>query len=126
MTTAYDDTGASCTPDCDGGDMCTGTRRATTPAAHAVPDTRTLAARIAASQRTTQAPAEQMAAARALLADMLAAADRHGVALADFDFVADLPAACMNVIRVKSRRADIRDYPADDGSGDGWFASPWS
>jgi hypothetical protein len=62
-------------------------------------DTRTLADRIAAVQRATPLTEEQRAAAEQLLADMLAAAGRHRVTLADFDWVADLPGACVDVIK---------------------------
>lgn len=65
--------------------------------------TYTLADRIAAVSRATAPTEEQAAAAEALLADMLAAAARHGVTLADLDWVTDLPGACVDV--VKSRRA---------------------
>ena len=44
---------------------------------------------------------DEQAAAERLLADMLAAAERHGVTLEDFNWVADLPAACRQVIRAK-------------------------
>lgn len=40
---------------------------------------------------------EERAAATALLADMVAAAHRHGVTLADFDGVVDLPGGCVDV-----------------------------
>lgn len=46
---------------------------------------------------------EQQEAATALLADMLAAAARHGVTLKDFDGVINLPGGCVDV--VLSRRA---------------------
>jgi hypothetical protein len=46
---------------------------------------------------------EQHAAAVALLADMLAAADRHGITLADLDLYADLPAVCVQAVRGKTR-----------------------
>lgn len=58
-----------------------------------------LAARIAAVPRATPLTPEQQTAAIALLADMLTAAAKHGVALADFDWVADLPGACVDVTR---------------------------
>jgi hypothetical protein len=69
-----------------------------------VTDTRTLADRIAAVQRRTPLTAEQRAAAEQLLTDMLAAAAPHGVTLADFDWTADLPGACVNVV-VAGRQA---------------------
>lgn len=47
---------------------------------------------------------EQRAAATALLADLLAAAERHGVTLADFDAVVDLPGGSLDVILAKTRR----------------------
>lgn len=58
-----------------------------------------LAARIAAVRRATPFNDSERDRARLLLADLLAAADRHGVTLADFDWVADLPGACVDVIR---------------------------
>jgi hypothetical protein len=33
------------------------------------------------------------------------AAAKHGVTLDDFDWAADLPGACLDVIRAKTRRA---------------------
>lgn len=67
-----------------------------------MPDTRSLADRIAAVQRTTPLTDDERAAAEQLLADMLAAAGRHGITLSDLDWVTDLPGACVDVIR--SRR----------------------
>jgi hypothetical protein len=58
-----------------------------------------LADRIAAVRRATPPTEGERDRARLLLADLLAAADRHGVTLADFDWVADLPGACIDVIR---------------------------
>ena len=67
-----------------------------------MPDTRTLADRIAAVRRGGDpVTAEQRAAAEALLTDMLAAAERHGVTLRDLDFVVDLPGGCLDAIRAK-------------------------
>jgi hypothetical protein len=61
---------------------------------------RTPADRVAAVQRGGgPVTEEQRAAAAALLADMLAAAGRHGVTLDDLDWVADLPGACLDVVR---------------------------
>lgn len=65
-------------------------------------DTRTLADRIAAVRRTTAPTPEHAAAAEALLADLVATAARHGVTLADLDWVTDLPGACVDVTRKRS------------------------
>lgn len=46
----------------------------------------------------------QRAAATALLTDLLAAAERHGVTLADFDGTIDLPGGCLDVILAKTPR----------------------
>lgn len=59
-----------------------------------------LGARVAAVQRGGgPVTEEQRAAATALLADMLTAAEEHGVTLDDFDWVTDLPGACLDVVR---------------------------
>lgn len=64
-----------------------------------MPDTRTPAERIAAVQRHGAPIADDTRTrATALLEDLLAAAARHGVGLADFDWVADLPGACVDVM----------------------------
>lgn len=68
-----------------------------------MPDTRTLADRIASVQRATTLTGEQAAAAEQLLADMLTAAGHHGVTLDDFDWTIDLPGGCVDVILAKSR-----------------------
>ncbi|MGW3022472.1 hypothetical protein [Streptomyces sp. NPDC001221] len=47
---------------------------------------------------------DQREAATALLSDLLAAAGKHGVSLSDFDWTADLPGACLDVVRAKARR----------------------
>jgi hypothetical protein len=47
---------------------------------------------------------DQRAAATALLTDMLEAAARHGVTIADFDYAVDLPGGCLDVILAKARR----------------------
>lgn len=66
---------------------------------------RTTADRIAAVHRYGDPITdEQRAAAEALLADLLAAAERHGVTLADFDWTVDLPGGCLDVILTKTRR----------------------
>jgi hypothetical protein len=50
-------------------------------------------------------PPEVRAAATTLLADMLAAAEKHGVTLADFDNAIDLPGGCLDVaVSVERRR----------------------
>ena len=63
---------------------------------------RTPADRIAAVNRAGGAiTAEQQAAATALLIDLLAAASRHGLTLDDFDWVTDLPGACLDVTAIR-------------------------
>ncbi|MFB6776503.1 hypothetical protein ACFCX0_03520 [Streptomyces sp. NPDC056352] len=49
-------------------------------------------------------PPEVRVAATALLADMLAAAEKHGVSLADFDDAIDLPGGCLDVAVAAERR----------------------
>lgn len=65
-------------------------------------DTRTLADRVAAVERggPPVTPQNRYDAA-ALLRDLLAAAARHGVTLADFDWTIDLPGGCLDVILAK-------------------------
>ncbi|QKV94713.1 hypothetical protein HUT19_25620 [Streptomyces sp. NA02950] len=46
----------------------------------------------------------QHAAATALLEALLRAAEHHGVTLADFDAVVDLPGGCLDVVRAKRHR----------------------
>jgi hypothetical protein len=66
---------------------------------------RTLADRVAAVPRHGDPITEQQrAAATALLADLLAAAERHGVSLDDFDWTIDLPGGCLDVIVSKTRK----------------------
>ncbi|MBU3863784.1 hypothetical protein KN815_06715 [Streptomyces sp. 4503] len=48
--------------------------------------------------------AAQRAVATGLLVDMLNAAERHGVTLADFDAVVDLPGGCLDVVLSKRGR----------------------
>lgn len=48
---------------------------------------------------------EQLVAATALLTDLLATAAVHGVTLADFDGVVDLPGGCVDVITNRDDRA---------------------
>lgn len=65
---------------------------------------RTPAEAIAAVQRHGPAiTAEQRDAALELLRGLLAAAAQHGVGLGDFDYVCDLPAACVDVVVAKTR-----------------------
>lgn len=65
---------------------------------------RTLADRVAAIKRGgAPITEERRTAATALLADLLAAAARHGVTLDDLDWVTDLPAACLDVIGTQTR-----------------------
>jgi endonuclease/exonuclease/phosphatase family metal-dependent hydrolase len=67
---------------------------------------RTPAEAIAAVHRHGPAiTAEQRNAALELLRDLLAAAAQHGVGLGDFNHVCDLPAACIDVVVAKTRRA---------------------
>lgn len=68
-----------------------------------MPDSRTPAERIVAVQRHGTISDETRTRATALLEDMLAAAERHGVTLADFDWVADLPGACLDVMASRDR-----------------------
>jgi hypothetical protein len=70
-----------------------------------VADSRSPAERVAAVHRHG-APVtdQQRAAATALLTDLLTAAGTHGITLADFDWVSDLPAACLDVVRAKDDR----------------------
>jgi hypothetical protein len=67
-------------------------------------DARTTADRIAAVERhggpiTNQ----QRGNACALLDDLLAAARRHGVTLADLDWITDLPGTCVDVILAQAQ-----------------------
>ncbi|MFE7620175.1 hypothetical protein [Streptomyces sp. NPDC057496] len=65
-------------------------------------DARTLFDRIAAVERGgSPITPEQRAAAERLLVDMLQAAARHGVTLADLDWTVDLPGGCLDVIRAR-------------------------
>lgn len=65
----------------------------------------TNAERVAAVRRHGgQVTDEQRAAATALLTDLLEAAARHGVTLADLDYVIDLPSGCLDVVLSKTRR----------------------
>lgn len=64
---------------------------------------RTLADRISDIRRAGEPiTAEQRAAAEQLLAAMLSGAEQHGATLDDFDWVADLPGTCLDVIRRKT------------------------
>jgi hypothetical protein len=65
---------------------------------------RTLADRIANVSRATKPTASEADRARLLLADLLATADRHGLTLDDFDWIADLPGVCVDAIRMHDRR----------------------
>jgi hypothetical protein len=46
----------------------------------------------------------QRTAATALLVDLLDAAARHGITLADLDAVVDLPGGCLDAIAAKERQ----------------------
>ncbi|MFE0692881.1 hypothetical protein [Streptomyces sp. NPDC058869] len=64
------------------------------------------AERVAAVRRYgTPAGPVVVAEAVALLESLLAAAAAHGVALADFDNVIDLPGGCLDVMVGKARQA---------------------
>lgn len=66
---------------------------------------RTTVDRVAAIERFGDpVTMQQRADATALLDDLLAAAERHGVALDDFDWVTDLPGGCLDVVLAKARR----------------------
>jgi hypothetical protein len=66
-------------------------------------DTRTIADRIYAVQRHGDpVTAQQQYDAHRLLEDLLAAAAKHGVTLADFDWTIDLPGGCLDAIRAKT------------------------
>jgi hypothetical protein len=70
-----------------------------------VPDTRTLADRLALIERGGRPITfQQRYDAERLLSDLLAAAAKHGITLADFDSAIDLPAGCLDVIRAKDNR----------------------
>jgi hypothetical protein len=69
-----------------------------------MPDSRTPAERVAAVHRHGPVSDSARAAATALLTDLLAAAAKHGVTLTDFDFVVDLPGACIDVVLAKEDR----------------------
>jgi hypothetical protein len=63
------------------------------------------AARIAAVRRYGDPITDgQRADATALLADMLAAAQKHGITLANFDFTIDLPGGCVDVVTARDDR----------------------
>jgi hypothetical protein len=67
----------------------------------------TLADRIRAVRRHgAPITSEQQAAALALLDDLLAAAARHEVTLADLDWIVDVPGVCVDVILAKRDRAN--------------------
>jgi hypothetical protein len=67
---------------------------------------RTTADRIAAVQRHGDPITDQQRTeARLLLESLLLAAAGHGATLDDFDWVADLPGACLDVVRSKTDRA---------------------
>ncbi|MGP3691759.1 hypothetical protein ACTVZO_45260 [Streptomyces sp. IBSNAI002] len=63
---------------------------------------RTPAARVMAVKRATPALATEQWEATQLLTALLDAAAAHGVTLDDFDWVADLPGACLDVTRRKT------------------------
>jgi hypothetical protein len=69
-------------------------------------DARTPDQRIAAIQRYGDPiTPQQRYDAAALLRDVLAAAARHGVTLADFDGVVDLPGGCLDAVLARRVRA---------------------
>jgi hypothetical protein len=70
---------------------------------------RTPADRIAAVQRGgSPVTDKQRADATTLLAELLAAAERHGVTIDDWDWVADLPGACLDVTLSQARKRGER------------------
>lgn len=70
-------------------------------------DTRTPADHVAAVRRHGAPVTDrQRADATALLEDLLTAAAQHGVTLDDLGWVVDLPGACLDIIRAKTRQGD--------------------
>jgi hypothetical protein len=67
-------------------------------------DREELVRRIATARPGTAFTTAEVGDAARLLADMLAAAEQHGIQLEDFDWTVDLPGACMDVMRAKRRR----------------------
>lgn len=62
-----------------------------------------IAAAAAALHGTPKATAEQKATACSVLRDMLAGAAQHGLTLADFDALVDLPGAAIHAVIAKDR-----------------------
>lgn len=72
-------------------------------------DTRTTADRIAVIERGGPPITDkQRADAAELLDDLLAAAAPHGITLADFDWVGNLPGECVDVILAQARKRGER------------------
>lgn len=72
---------------------------------HADRHGRTAAERVADVMRHGDPITEdQRAEATALLVDMLDAAERHGFRLDHFDWVSDLPGACVDVVTAEAAR----------------------
>ncbi|MEU8623178.1 hypothetical protein [Streptomyces sp. NPDC048623] len=81
------------------------TRIAVAKAVAAVTDSkgRNLAQRVASVQRASQPTAEQVEKATGLLQALLEASAKYGVTIDDWDWVADLPGACRDVMHHKMR-----------------------
>ncbi|MFZ3475190.1 hypothetical protein ACODT3_41195 [Streptomyces sp. 4.24] len=75
----------------------------TTKPTHADAKGRTPAARVIAVKRATPADAQDQWKATQLLTALLDAAAEHGFTIDDFDWVADIPGACLDVVRHKTR-----------------------
>ncbi|MFF2148339.1 hypothetical protein [Kitasatospora sp. NPDC058190] len=73
----------------------------------------------AAERRPDQGTEQDKAAATALLADMLQAAARHGITLASFDWVTDLPGSCYLAVARNRHLPDRIDAAAERRSNPG-------
>ena len=60
--------------------------------------------RVAAVDRAGPVTEAERADATALLDDLLAAARQHNITLVNFDWVTDLPGACVDVVRAQVRK----------------------
>jgi hypothetical protein len=61
-------------------------------------------------RRITRLTSAQLAAATALLDDLLAVAGRHGLSWIHFDAVTDLPMACVDLIVARDHRRTWHVY----------------